>query len=189
MAAKHEQGEIVRLSITLKFVEPRIARRLDVPLRVELDLLHDYIQAAMGWMNCHLWGFEARRFGERAHWSDDDWSTGAGNTLLDIIDFLDGRVEFTYFYDFGDSWTHRIRVGKIQQARHDRRYPYLVSATGRCPPEDIGGAWGYAEFLRALDDPDSAEYDEYVPEYADGTWDAQDAGLDERRAALARFNT
>ena len=32
-------------------------------------------------------------------------------------------------------------------------YPRLIAATGRCPPEDCGGPWGYAEFLDAIRDP------------------------------------
>jgi hypothetical protein len=32
-------------------------------------------------------------------------------------------------------------------------YPRLIEATGRCPPEDIGGPRGYAEVLAAIDDP------------------------------------
>lgn len=31
--------------------------------------------------------------------------------------------------------------------------PMLLEATGRCPPEDIGGPWGYQEFREALADP------------------------------------
>jgi hypothetical protein len=39
------------------------------------------------------------------------------------------------------------------------RYPrptsseYAIEASGRCPPEDIGGPWGYAEFLEAIANP------------------------------------
>ena len=188
MAWKRKRSDIVRLSITLRYVEPKVTRRMDVPVDVDLEDLHLYIQAAMGWMNCHLWEFQARRYGEIAHWAYEDHDAGIEGTLLDIIGFLDGKAEVTYVYDFGDSWTHTVRIGKIQPARDDRRYPYLVSGAGRCPPEDVGGAWGYAEFLRAFDDPDS-EYREYLPDYADadGTWDAEDAGLDARRAVLARY--
>jgi len=33
-------------------------------------------------------------------------------------------------------------------------YPRLLKATGACPPEDVGRARGYEEFLEALADPD-----------------------------------
>ena len=189
MAKKHNRFNIVRLSITLQHVAPTVARRMDVRSDTSLEDLHLYIQAAMGWEDCHLWGFDARRQGQSAHWSPDDFDEEVEVTLLDVIDFLRGKPEFTYIYDYGDSWTHRIRIGRIQPAREDRRYPYLVSGTGRCPLEDIGGAWGYGEFLRAFENPDS-EYREYYPEYFEGdmTWDPENADLEARRASLAEFS-
>jgi Plasmid pRiA4b ORF-3-like protein len=30
---------------------------------------------------------------------------------------------------------------------------HLIEASGRCPPEDVGGPWGYGEMLEALEDP------------------------------------
>ena len=43
----------------------------------------------------------------------------------------------------------------------------------KCPPEDCGGVWGYAEMLEILKQPDHEEYesnlewlgDEFDPEY------------------------
>ena len=32
-------------------------------------------------------------------------------------------------------------------------YPLLIEASGRCPPEDVGGPWGNGEMLEALEDP------------------------------------
>ena len=189
MARKRNQFDIVRLSITLLYVKPRVARRMDVPAHTYLDDLHLYIQAAMGWENDHVWGFDARRYGQRAHWSLDEFNDELDATLFDVIAFLKGNRDFTYVYDYGDHWEHRIRIGRIQPARDDRRYPYLVSGTGRCPLEDIGGVRGYAEFLRAFDDP-SSEYREYLPGWYTGeeTWDPEDAELDARRSRLAEFS-
>ena len=36
----------------------------------------------------------------------------------------------------------------------------LIDAAGRCPPEDVGGPPGYAEFLDALADPDHEQHAE-----------------------------
>ena len=187
MAERRNRFDIVRLSITLQNVKPRVARRMDVPANTHLDELHLYIQAAMGWDNDHAWGFSARRHGRVAHWSPDDFDSELDATLLDVIGFLDGKADCTYIYDFGDSWRHGIRIGRIQPARDDRSYPYLVSGTGRCPMEDIGGAWGYAEFLQAFDDPDSELRERFPDLFEEGGWDPEDAELDERRASLARF--
>src|SRR5215813_11576552 len=32
-------------------------------------------------------------------------------------------------------------------------YPRLIEVGGRCPPEDCGSPWGYAELLDAVKDP------------------------------------
>ena len=189
MTRKRGQFNIVRLSITLKYAVPTVARRMDVRSDTPLEALHLYIQAAMGWENCHLWGVEARRHGQVAHWSPEEDGEELDATLLDVIAFLEDKPEFIYLYDYGDSWTHRIRIGKVQPARDDRRYPYLVSGTGRCPPEDIGGVWGYEEFLRACENPNS-EYREHYLDYIEEneTWDPEDAQLDARRSCLAQFS-
>jgi hypothetical protein len=46
-------------------------------------------------------------------------------------------------------------------------YPRLIEAKGRCPPEDVGGPWGYAEFLEAIADPDHERHCELKEWFAD----------------------
>jgi hypothetical protein len=56
------------------------------------------------------------------------------------------------------------------------RYPCLVEAAGRCPPEDVGGPWGYREFLDAIADPDHEEHAEKL-EWIGGSFDPADVDL------------
>jgi hypothetical protein len=37
--------------------------------------------------------------------------------------------------------------------------PLLLDAVGRCPPEDVGGAPGYADYLEATSDPTHPEHE------------------------------
>ncbi len=178
---REQPTDIIRLGITLLHVEPKVARRMDVPADTDVDCLHLYIQAAMGWKNNHTWWFDAYRYGQKMDWCDIDWDEKYDTTLRDIIAFLQGKQEFLYTYDFTDCWEHRIRIGKSQPVRGDRRYPYLVSGTGRCPLEEIGGPRGHAEFLKARDDADSEYRDYFTGPMA---WDPDDAQLDARRASL-----
>ena len=67
-----------------------------------------------------------------------------------------GTKRMTYLYDFGDGWEHTIRVEYVVAPEPGARYPQLVEATGRCPPEDIGGPPGYEEYLEAIKDPSHA---------------------------------
>jgi hypothetical protein len=145
---------IARLKITLDDVKPAVLRRIEVPLTIRLDRLHLAIQAAMGWTNTHLYEIRARDVG----WGepDPDWGDGpldaSKASLAGVLEDI-GTKTLRYLYDFGDSWEHTIKVERIADAVPGLAYPRLVEATGRCPPEDVGGPWGYAELLAALADP------------------------------------
>jgi hypothetical protein len=153
---------IARLKITLDDVEPRVLRRIEVPLTIRLDHLHLALQAAMGWTDTHLYEIRAGDVG----WGvpDPDW----GDEVLDackarLLDVLEdvGVKTLRYIYDFGDGWDHTIKIERITDAMPGVAYPRLVEATGRCPPEDIGGPGGYAEFLAAIADPTHERHAEY----------------------------
>jgi hypothetical protein len=52
----------------------------------------------------------------------------------------------------------------------ERWTTHLIEATGRCPPEDCGGPWGYAELLAAIKDPRHqrhAELTEWIGDHFD----------------------
>src|SRR5712692_7566586 len=145
---------IARLKITLDDVKPAVLRRIDVPLDIRLDRLHLVFQAAMGWTNSHLYGIRAGGI----EWStpDPDW----GHELRDarkvsLGDVLEdtGAKMLKYLYDFGDGWEHTVKVERLTHPVSGLAYPLLVEASGRCPPEDVGGPWAYAEFLDAIGDP------------------------------------
>ena len=64
-----------------------------------------------------------------------------------------GTKTLRYLYDYGDGWEHTIKVERMAPAEPDAVYPRLIEASGGCPPEDVGGPWGYGEMLEALEDP------------------------------------
>jgi hypothetical protein len=70
-----------------------------------------------------------------------------------LIDALEdaGTKTLRYLYDYGDGWEHTIKVERMAAPEPDVAYPRLIEASGRCPPEDVGGP-GYAEMLEALAD-------------------------------------
>ena len=53
--------EIYQIKISLLGARPPIWRRLLVPAAMTLAQLHDVLQAAMGWENCHLHEFRIGR--------------------------------------------------------------------------------------------------------------------------------
>jgi Plasmid pRiA4b ORF-3-like protein len=154
--------EIARLKITLDDVEPAVVRRIEVPLHIRLDRLHAVLQAAVGWTDSHLWEFRAADVG----WGipDPGWGDGpldASKATLAAVLADTGANRLTYLYDFGDGWEHTIRIERVGLALPGELYPRLLDATGARPPEDIGGPWGYAEFLEAIADPAHERHAEF----------------------------
>jgi hypothetical protein len=68
------------------------------------------------------------------------------------------KDRFVYEYDFGDSWEHVIVVEKVLPAEPDVRYPVCLAGKRACPPEDVGGVWGYGEFVEAVQQPRHPEH-------------------------------
>jgi hypothetical protein len=139
-------ASIAHLRIKLDDVEPAVVRRVEVPLTIRLDRLHLVLQAAMGWTNSHLYEIRARDVG----WGTPDPDFGDGPLdaskaqLVDVPEGV-GAGSLKYLYDFGDGWEHSVHIERITDAIPGIAYPRLVEAAGRCPPEDVGGPWGYAD--------------------------------------------
>jgi hypothetical protein len=171
---------IARLKITLDDVKPAVIRRIDVPLDIWLDQLHLAIQAAMGWANSHLYELRAGDVGWSTPYPDDDWvgdfidarEARLGNVLEDV-----GTKKLVYLYDFGDGWEHTIKVERLADPEPGVRYPRLIEVSGRCPPEDCGGPWGYAELLEAIKNPKHERHAE-LKEWIGGDFDPNDGEAD-----------
>ncbi len=52
-------GDVYELRVALLHIEPTVWRGLSVPADILLDVLHEVLQAAFGWKNCHLHDFRA----------------------------------------------------------------------------------------------------------------------------------
>ena len=63
------------------------------------------------------------------------------------------------------------------------RYPVCLDGKRACPPEDVGGVWGYEEFLEAIADPDHEEHDSYL-EWIGEDFDPEAVELDKINRAL-----
>jgi hypothetical protein len=88
--------------------------------------------------------------------TDPNWPDGpldARKARLDRIVEDTGAKTLRYFYDFGDGWEHTVKIERLVDPVPGERYPRLLEASGRCPPEDVGGPHGYAETLEAINDP------------------------------------
>lgn len=163
----------LRLKVTLRHVQPPVIRVLDVPKATTLPELHDLLQVALGWTDSHLhqWADGERSWGViDLEWAEDEDLDEATMTLAKM------PTAFTYLYDFGDSWEHDVVVLGAGEE------PGFVYGEGDCPPEDVGGTSGYAEFLTVMADPKHADH-EHMSAWAEGMFRPFDA---ERTATAVR---
>jgi hypothetical protein len=105
-------------------------------------------------------------------------------TLADILAEPSFKV-LRYWYDFGDDWRHTIRVERRFSAELWEEFPRLVDAKGRCPPEDCGGPWGYAERYEAMSDPTNRRNAELIGQL--GRRDPNEIDRPAMEAVLRRF--
>jgi hypothetical protein len=177
------QGQVFQLKVTLAGIKPPVWRRILVHASTPLDRLHEYIQAAFGWWNYHLYEFEIDRV--RYGIPDPDWDFGpptknAHRTKLGNV--ADVGDSFKYTYDFGDGWDHKITIEKSIPIAPGLTVPACTDGRRACPPEDCGGTWGYEEFLRIIADPSHPEHEERVMwagEWGGGKLDPESFGISE----------
>ena len=157
----------VRVRIELRYVRPKIWRRIEMPISTTLRMLHEIIQISFGWENYHLWEFQIRNEIYGAIDFDEDmvWEYKLYDAeKYRLQTFIDrGIKRFRYIYDLGDYWEHDVIFGSVRNGKID--YPLLVGGAGCCPPEDVGGLYGFMEFLEAMHDTDHEEREEYVRWY------------------------
>jgi len=156
---------VYQLKIGLQGAKPPIWRRIQVPGNITLDRLHDVIQLCMGWDDLHLHQFLIDRTCYCLPDDDDFWQTSrpkneAKYTLQDLEKKI--QPKFQYIYDFGDDWIHQITVEKVLPPVEGKPFPVLLTGRRACPPEDVGGIYGYMHLIEVLSDPENEEYAEMV---------------------------
>ena len=181
-------GMQVQLKIELRDVKPLVWRRLLVPETVTLAKLHLILQRAMGWTNSHLHEYEIARERYGVPDDDDDWPGAKPLTderRVRLKPLIEGGLRrFTYQYDFGDSWEHVIKVEDLVLPKSGAPPIVCFAGANACPPEDVGGSTGYADFLEVLADPHHEEHT-HMLSWAGGAFDPAAFNLTEINMSLA----
>ena len=181
---------LFQFKITLVGMKPPIWRRIHIR-DCNLGDLHEIIQVAMGWENCHLHQFiiGGERYGAPAP-DDLDFGLEMKNenriTLSQIVPKAAKKVRFRYEYDFGDGWLHEIAFEDFAEPEAKAKYPRCVDGARSGPPEDIGGIGGYEEYLEAIADPKHERHDEFME--WNGGWDAEKFSVESVNKALRGFS-
>jgi len=148
--------QVFQIKITLLDSRPPIWRRIQVK-DCTLDKLHEHIQTVMGWTNSHLHHFRinGQLYGDpdlmQENFEEMQYKDSTCTKLTDILPSSSKRFRFQYEYDFGDSWEHEILFEGVSQAEFRRKYPQCLNGARACPPEDVGGVWGYVDFVETIE--------------------------------------
>lgn len=171
----------VQLKVTLHLEGHTVWRRLVVPLHRTFSNLHEILQAAFGWKDYHLHEFTFYNGEKSIRDSSSSYffdaflkpvltlvcDNGAFEypgqhemkleTGIKLSEYLRSHQFLIYTYDFGDDWKHEIEVEKTIE-NYNKPYPICLEGQGNTPPEDVGGRFGFEEFLSILADPEHPDY-------------------------------
>ena len=143
-----------------------IWRRIQVPENYSFWDLSVAIQNAMGWGGGHLHDFEIinPEYGEEEHIgmpdpNFDEFNTKPGHKTKISDYFIHKNTTALYVYDFGDDWRHTILYEGKFSREQGQSYPVCLAGKNACPPEDVGGIWGYEDFLKIISDPNHEEHE------------------------------
>lgn len=152
-----------RLHVTLQDTEPPVWRRLQVRGNLTFGKLHQILQAAMGWQDCHLHQFLLGDTCIGVPDPDDDYREHEviNETRVRLHEkLLHENMQLIYEYDFGDGWEHIVRVEKILPLDPSQGAAVCLDGAMACPPEDCGGTSGYYDKLKIVQDPTHSEYED-----------------------------
>lgn len=166
-------SQVYQFKITLIDIEPTIWRRIQVPSDYSFWDLHVAIQDAMGWTDCHLHVFkilcprtdEEVEIGIPVAESREEMLDGKEEKIRDY--FMTESRGASYRYDLCDDWLHSIYLEEISDADLKKAYPICVDGERACPPEDIGGIWGYEVFLETVSDPENDMNQDVLERFGD----------------------
>ena len=150
---------VITLHISLEEIKPDIWRRFAVSDNISLYEFHETIQTVMGWTNSHLYSFIIKKTEYTNKETIEETGRGkiAKSVSLRSLKLKKGDT-FSYIYDFGDDWHHRLKVESVSNPDPEVKYPVCMDGARSCPPEDCGGPPGYEDLLNILFYPDHEEY-------------------------------
>ena len=156
---------IIRLEAEIVGIHPPVTRTLELPRDLNFAQLHEVLQAAFGWTDSHLHQFHVGGLTIGAPEALEDEVYGprifeATEVRLKDLTFpyeANPALTVTYQYDFGDNWQHSL-VLRRAEIEDGVKYPRCIAGARACPPEDVGGHSGYADFLEAWLDPEHEDH-------------------------------
>lgn len=173
------KNQVYQFKVTLRGIRPPIWRRFQVTDDLTFYQFHHILLDVMGWGGGHLHLFDLDGWQiTDAETLAGGWSDGEDEEKAQLKKYIyrEGQ-KFRYVYDFGDDWEHDVLLEKILPVEAGIRYPRCLKGKRACPPEDCGGAWGYADLLRSMADETHPERETYL-EWLGGEFDPEEFDLE-----------
>ena len=139
-------------------------REIVVPQAWTFLDLHEAIQSSLLWWGYHLYDFKFRSHGENcmlydpeqdgidAMFTPDDSNYAPYDVLSVHLDDVFPRTRTaTYTYDYGAGWVHHVEFLEAIE-NFEGEMPVCTAGEGDAPPDDVGGPWGYENFLAVVSD-------------------------------------
>jgi len=172
--AVQQLRSVYQIKVTLNYVEPPVWRRILVLNTMRLPEFHSAVQIAMGWTDSHLHMFMT----SKGHYGLPDDEFGDGDTIdesgFKVSDLMAVEGDsIMYEYDFGDGWLHKVVLEKLLPYQAGTELPQCIHGARNCPPEDVGGPPGYANFLEAVKDKNHDEHEDFI-EWMGGSFDPEE---------------
>jgi hypothetical protein len=145
----------------------------------------------MGWTNSHLHHFRlgGQLYGDpllmAENFEDMEYKDSTTTKVSDILPKGRKRFRFGYEYDFGDGWQHEVLFEGCVRPEAGKKYPLCVGGARACPPEDVGGVWGYADFVEAIRHADNERHEELL-EWVGGNFGPEKFGPAKATEAMKR---
>ncbi|MFR2649644.1 MAG: plasmid pRiA4b ORF-3 family protein, partial [Blautia coccoides] len=178
-----------QMKIAIKNSHPPIWRRFIVPAGLSFSQLSIVLNGVMGWCGYHLFKFEFYhlRLNIKEKYEDfiglgEEEQLEASETIIDP--FMEQEDWFSYIYDFGDYWEHRVTIEKVIED-YGPSYPVVLKYKGETPFEDCGGIYRYYDLQEILKDPSHPEH-ENMKAWTEGHF-TRDYDLNEVNESLKRM--
>jgi len=167
-----DTSPVFQIKITLRDSQPAIWRRVLVSSETKLSQLHDVIQKVMGWKDSHLHKFTIGivTFSARYEPGNLEELVAIDERYVKLLQLVapfrpfmrDFHFACEYEYDFGDGWSHDLVFEDVLDDDPNRKVPVCIAGERACPPEDVGGVYGYESFLEAFKNPDHPEHADQI---------------------------
>jgi len=159
--------QVVKLKVTLKLDSSNVWRRILVPINYTFVDLHRIIQEAFSWKDYHLHEFYIYDHNNKPVvnlvCSEEAFDFEMDLPMqhergIRLSEYIPEYKLVRYVYDFGDNWEHIIEVEEII-GDYDKNHPICLEGEGSSPPEDVGGDYGFEEFLKIIEDSNHPQHE------------------------------